>query len=514
MENVSNNKRIAKNTIFLYVRMLFSLVVSLYTSRVVLNALGATDYGINNVVGGVVTMFAFLSSTMATATQRFLSFELGKNDKERLRTTFAVSTTILSILAIIILLFVETIGIWLLNNKLVIPPDRIVAAHYVFQFVAVSLFVQILSVPYNAAIIAHEKMSAFAYIGIIEVMLRFGIAVLIAHTNNVDRLILYSALLCVVSILIIFLYIIYCKRNFDECSGMKLCYDKTIGNTLLSFFGWNTIGAFAYVAKEQGVNIVINMFCGTIVNAARGINSQVMGAIYGFISNFQVAINPQITKYYSSGEITKMNKLIFQGTKFSFLLFLFLSLPIFIDIDYILKIWLVNVPEYTGNFIRLTIILMSIETISYPIITALLAVGRVKIYQIVVGLLLLLNLPFSYFFLKFGYTPEVTLVVAIVLSVISFSVRLKLIYCYVSFPVKDFILNVLVRVAIVTVLSSIIPVVLYYSLNISEILKLIIICLSSWVMCGCFSYCIGCDEEEKNAIKNSIKLFFQKIHRR
>lgn len=511
MENVSNNNRIAKNTIYLYIRMLFNLVVSLYTSRILLNALGAEDYGINNVVGGSVTMFAFFSGTMATATQRFLSFEIGRGDKVQLRKTFAVSNTLLILLSIIVILCVETLGLWLLNNKLVIPADRMLAAHWVFQFVTLSLLLQILSVPYNAAIIAHERMSAFAYIGILEVVLKLAIAFTLNQVGpHVDKLILYAALICCVSILIRILYVSYCKRHFEECRKVRLYYDQGVGRKMWSFFGWNTIGAFAYVAKEQGVNIVINMFCGAVVNAARGINGQVTGAIYGFISNFQVAFNPQITKLYASGDKEGLYKLIFRGAKFSYFLFFFLALPIFIDIDYILKLWLVDVPGHSGNFIRLTIILMSIETISYPIITALLAVGRVKVYQIIVGSLLLLNLPFSYIALKLGFSPESTMVVAIVLSFISLVIRLVLINKYISFPLKGFSIYVLLRCLLVSILAASVPFLLFKVLSIPDLAKLFVICVFSWGISALCIYYLGINKSEREILMNTAKKYIYK----
>ena len=511
-EALTNNRRIAKNTIYLYIRMLFNLVVSLYTSRVILDALGAVDYGINNVVGGVVTMFAFLSGTMSTATQRFLSFEMGQGNNEGLKKTFAASNTLIILLAAIIVFFVETIGLWLLNNKLVIPDERMVAAQWVFQFATIALLLQILSVPYSAAIIAHEKMSAFAFIGILDVILKLVIALLIQYAvGNVDKLIFYSAAICAVSILMRTINVIYCKRHFEECRNVKIRYENETGSKMLSFFGWNTIGAFSWVAKEQGVNIVINMFCGPAVNAARGVNSQVTGAIYGFITNFQVAMNPQITKSYAAGDKTGLFNLVFRGAKFSFFLFMFLAMPIFIDIDYILSLWLVEVPEHTGNFIRLTLILMSIETVSSPIITSLLATGNVKTYQIVVGTLLLLNLPLSYVAMKFGCEPEMTMVIAIVLSSICLFVRLYLIRSYTGFPVIKYLNMVILRSLLVAVLSAIVPLTLMQLLKIPELPLFVIICFSSFVISGLTIFFVGTDRSERPVLIGMVKKIF---HRR
>lgn len=503
---MSDNKRIAKNTAYLYARMLFSLIVSLYTSRVILHALGTVDYGINNVVGGVVTMFAFMSGTMSTATQRFLSFDMGRKDYKQLKKSFTVSNTIIIILAVLILVCVETIGLWLINNKLIIPEERMIAARWVFQFATISLFLQILSVPYNAAIIAHEKMSAFAFIGILDVILKLVIALLIQYfIDSIDKLIFYSAAICSVSILIRMLYVSYCKRHFEECQKVKFGYDKEIGSRMLSFFGWNTIGALSYVAKEQGVNIVINMFCGPIVNAARGVNSQVTGAIYGFITNFQVAMNPQITKNYAAGDKDGLFTLVTRGAKFSFFLFFFMALPIFIDIDFILHLWLIEVPEHTANFIRLTLILMSIETVSSPVITSLLATGNVKTYQIIVGTLLLLNLPLSYYALKMGLEPEYTMVIAIVIAAISLGVRLILIRNYAGFPIRDYFSKVLIRSLLVVLLSALIPWALFSLLDIAALPLFAVVCMSSWLCSAVCILYIGSSSSERSLLLGMLK---------
>lgn len=510
-EPLTNNRRIAKNTIYLYIRMLFSLVVSLYTSRVILHALGAVDYGINNVVGGVVTMFAFLSGTMSTATQRFLSFEMGQGNREGLKKTFEASNTLIILLAVVIIILVEIIGLWLLNNKLVIPNERMIAAQWVFQFATAALLLQILSVPYSAAIIAHEKMSAFAFIGIFDVILKLVIALLIQYAvGDIDKLIFYSASICGISILMRTINVLYCKKQFEECRNVKIKYEKETGSRMLSFFGWNTIGAFSWVAKEQGVNIVINMFCGPAVNAARGINSQVMGAINGFITNFQVAMNPQITKSYAAGDYTALFNLVFRGAKFSFFLFMFLAIPVFLDIDYILSLWLVEVPEHTANFIRLTILLMAIETVSSPIITSLLAIGNVKTYQIVVGTLLLLNLPLSYFALKLGFEPEITVVIAIVLSVLSLLVRLCLIRSYAGFPVMQYFKKVLLRCLIVAMISILGPLTLMKFLKISEFPMLIIVCIISFIVSGVTIFFVGTDKNERPLLLGMVKKIFHR----
>lgn len=513
MSNISaNNKRIAKNTMFLYMRMLVSLIVQLYTSRLILYALGASDYGIYNVVGSIVTMFAFMSNTMATAAQRFMSYAIGQKNKLELRKTFVVSNIILWGIAIIVFLLVEFIGLWLLFNKLNIPEGRMTAAFWVFEFSVITMFITIISVPYNAALIAHEKMSVFAGYSLVEIFLKLGVAVLLVSlAESTDRLIVYCGFIMLISILMRVLYTIYCRYHFEECSNNKYKYDKEIGTKMLYFFGWNTIGSLSYVAKEQGINILINIFFGTIVNAARGVTTQVTGAVQGFISNFQVAMNPQITKYYAQEDFNNLFKLVQRGSKFSLFLYFFLALPIFLDLDYILNLWLVDVPEHTITFIRLTFILMMMESLSSPVITCLLAIGKVKWYQIIVGGLLILNLPLSYIALKAGCTPEVTIQIAIVISFCSLIIRLLLLYRYIKFPIQEYIKNVLLRAVIVVILTFSISYLAYNIIHMIGFTKLIITVTSSWGFASIIIYCLGLCKSERKWIVNVIKKFVNKL---
>lgn len=511
MANTSdNNKRIAKNTIYLYLRMLLSLVVQLYTSRIILSALGISDYGIYNVVGGLVTMFSFLSGTMSTATQRFMSYALGKNDIEDLRKTFVTSQIILWLIAFLTVIAVEIIGLWLLYNHLSIPAERMTAALWVFQASIATLFVTIISVPYNAAIIAHEKMSVFAGFGLIDIFAKLGIAALLLKlSDNVDKLILYAFLLMLISILMRVCYVVYCNRNFEECSHNKYRYDREKGNQMLSFFGWNTIGAFSYVAKEQGVNILINIFFGTVVNAARGVTGQVTGAVQGFISNFQVAMNPQITKYYAQRDYDNLFKLVIRGSKFSLFLYFFISLPLFIDLKYVLELWLVEVPEHTVSFIRLTFILMMIEALSSPVITCLLAVGKVKWYQIIVGGLLIMNLPISYIALKLGAAPEITIEIAIVISLISLMIRLILLKRYISFPVDEFCGQVIGKSVLVILISYGICYFMFCKVPLYGFLQLVFILLFSWIISACAILCIGMNKSERRMVLDVVKKYLR-----
>ena len=354
-------------------------------------------------------------------------------------------------------------------------------------------------------------MSVFAMIGILDVVLKLLVALLIEYTvHSVDKLIFYSAGICCIGGLLCFLYIYYCKVHFDECKNISIGYDREIGSKMLSFFGWNTIGAFAWVAKEQGVNIVINMYCGPIVNAARAVNSQVTGAIYGFITNFQVALNPQITMNYAAGDKSELFRLVFRGAKFSFFLFFFLALPIYIDIDFILHLWLVEVPEHTSSFIKLTLILLSIETVSSPIITTLLATGNVKVYQLIVGTLLILNLPLSYVALKYGAAPEITMVIAIIICAISLYIRLILLKKYISFPVYSYCIHVLLRSIVSVLLAAVIPLSVYVLLGVSDSLRFILVLISSW---GCSMLSIlfvGCNKSERLTLIDMLKKIYFK----
>lgn len=501
VQSQNNNKRIAKNTLYLYLRMLLSLVVQLYTSRVILSALGVSDYGIYNVVGGVVTMFSFMSGTMSTAAQRFMSYAIGKEDICDLRRTFVASQLILWFIALVTIAVTEVVGMWLLYRYMTIPSERLTAAIWVFQVSAISLFITIISVTYNAALIAHEKMSVFAGFSLVDIFSKLGIAVLLLQlSDSVDKLIVYSVMVMVVAVVMRICYTVYCKRNFEECSNNRYKYDKEKVSQMLSFFGWNTIGALSYVSKEQGVNVLINIFFGTVVNAARGVTSQVTGAVQGFITNFQVAMNPQITKYYAQQDFDNLFKLVQRGAKFSLFLYFFLALPLYIDTDYVLRLWLVDVPGHTVSFIRLTFVLMMVESLSSPVITCLLAVGKVKWYQIIVGGMLLMNLPVSYVALKCGAVPEITIEIAIVISIVSLFIRLYLLHRYISFPLMDFLTKVLGTATIVILSSYIFSSAVYELMPLTGFVQLLLTIIESWIVSGVIILFVGMNQSERSIV--------------
>ena len=378
-----NNKRIAKNTLLLYVRMLFTMAVSLFTSRVILNTLGIEDYGINNVVGGIVTMFAMLSGSLSSSISRFITFELGKGNLQRLKAVFSTGVNIQLGMSLLVVVVAETVGIWFLNTKMNIPIERLDAANWVFQCAMLTFVFNLLSVPYNAAIIAHEKMSAFAYISVVEVSLKL-IIVYVLTISPFDRLKTYAVLLLCVGAVIRFIYGNYCKRHFEECT-YHFILDKPILKEMAGFAGWNFLGNGAYMLNTQGVNILMNLYFGVSVNAARGVATQVDAALKQFVNNFTTAVNPQITKSYAQGDLEYMHKLVCRSAKFSAFLMMFFAVPIILETNTILTIWLKTVPDYAVIFLRWIIMSSFMDTVlATSLVTSMFATGELKRYQIIV----------------------------------------------------------------------------------------------------------------------------------
>lgn len=503
-----NNKRIAKNTLLLYFRMLFLMAVSLYTSRVVLNTLGIENFGIYNVVGGVVAMFSVLSGSLSAAISRFITYELGKGNLYQLNKIFSSAITIQLGLACIIILLAETIGLWFLNVKMNIPESRMEAANWVFQLSIFTFTINLISVPYNASIIAHEKMSAFAYISILEAIGKLTIAYLIV-ISPIDKLIFYAILMCLVAFIIQLIYGYYCKRHFNECT-YHFSWDKQLLKQMFNFAGWNFIGFSAVILRDQGGNIIINLFCGPTVNAARGIAFQINTAVSGFVSNFMTALNPQITKSYAKQETAYMMNLIYQGARFSFYMLFLLSLPIIIETDYILTLWLKEIPEHTVLFVRLILIFALSESISYPLITAMLATGNIRNYQIIVGGINMLNLPISFILLRIGMPPAIIFVVAIIISQCCLAVRLLLLKRMINLKIKSYLKHVWLNVIIVSCISLIIP--LYISTLITKsfigFVSLTSICILNVILIVLF---IGCNVNERKVIKNKAISIIKRI---
>ena len=497
----ANNKRIAKNALLLYFRMFITMAVSLYTSRVILKALGVEDFGIYNVVGGVVTMLTFINTAMGSASQRYITFELGHKNYKQLYTVFCTSVEVHILIAIIIAILSETIGIWFLNTHMEIPSLRLEAANWVYQFSILSCIVSILYVPFNATIIAHEKMSAFAYISIIEVLLKL-IIVYMLMLSEIDRLILYSILIFSIQLFIFIIYVTYCICHFPE-TRFKFIFDNQLFKNMISFASWSLIGNLAIVACTQGLNILLNIFWGPIVNAARAIAAQVQNAIYSFGSNFQTAINPQITKNFATGNIKQMHNLIFVSCKYSFFLLFFLSLPIIIETKEILTIWLGVVPNHSINFLRITLLSAIISSTLNPILIAVQATGKIKRYQMINGSLQLSILPISFIFLNIGAPPESVFIVHLCISIIISMTKLLIAKSLISISIKVFLYRVIFKIILVCIIAPIIPILIYNYLppNILSFSLVIFICLISTAG---FIYTIGTENEEKIFIKNKI----------
>lgn len=426
--------------------MLLVMGVSLFTSRIVLRELGVSDYGIYSLVGGIVAMFGFFNSAMSSATQRYLSFDIGKGDQDKLRKTFSATLTIHAGIALLVLILAETIGLWYVNYKMVFPPERSFAVNVVYQFSVFSFLLGIVQVPYNALIIARERMNVYAYVSIIEVVLKLIIVFLLVYFGS-DKLITYAVLTFVVSFIIRMIYQIYCRRNFKE-SKYKFEYDKEYYRELMSYSGWSLFGNIAAVARGQGINVVLNLFFGTVVNAAYGITLTVQGAVQSFVTNFQVAVNPQIIKNYAKGDLYAMQLLIFRSSKLSFFLFFILSFPIILNTDYILNLWLTVVPDHTVVFIQLAFIYLMIDSISYSLIIAVQATGKIKNYQMILGTFIFLSLPISYLVLKLGGSPESVYYVLISVTFLTLVFRMFFVKNLLGFKPLVFVRNVILPISL------------------------------------------------------------------
>lgn len=502
MIDPSKNKRIVKNTLVLYVRMLLLMVITLYTSRVILDALGVEDYGIYNVVGGFVALFAIVSRSLSGAESRFLNFAMGTDDQERVKTTFSSIVTIQVFLALIVAILAEAFGVWFLNNKMVIPQDRLYAANWCFQLSVLTFCYNLFAVPYNAAIIAHEKMKVFAYVSIIEGIAKLAISYLI-FCSPIDRLVFYAILLCLLQIVIREMYRRFCIKHFEECK-YKFIYDKNFLKELLSYAGWGYIGSTAEVLRNQGINVLINLFFGPAINAARAIANQVLHAVDGFINNFMVAVRPQMVQSYAAGNIKYVNELIIMSSKFSYYLFLILSLPILFKTDDLLHIWLKVVPDQCVVFVQLTLVFTMITILYRPISIAQAATGKIRDYQLVVSGVQLLNLPISYCCLKFGCHVSVVLVVAIVLAIIVLFLSMYMLSRIMQFNTRAFIRQVLIRVVIVTIIALLFAILICRLLphSIFGLFMAMMICFFSTTLSV---YIFGCNNQERNSVIHTAK---------
>ena len=498
MENTTvNNKRIAKNAIYLYIRTFIIMLVTLYTSRVILQILGETDYGVYNVVGGITIMFTFVINALTSATQRFLNYELGKGNKQAVKDVFCMSMNIYLIVVCIVIFLGETIGLWFLNTQLNIPVDRIDAAKWVYQFSIIASCLAILRIPYNACIVAHEKMSFYAYISIAEATLKLG-TVFLLMAEIVDNLIFYSILLGVVALLILIAYYVYCIKSFDTCN-YKVYWSKETAKQLLGFSGWSIFGSIAVLCANQGVSFIMNIFCGVIVNAALGIASQVSVAINSFVTGFQTAFNPQLVKSYANNEKEAFFSLLYRSSRISYLLMLIPAVAMYFWCGKILHIWLCEVPEFAIEFTQMIILYALIDSLSNPLWISVQATGKVKNYQCWVSLISLMNLPIAYFLLKAGLSPITVMVIKVLINAIIHIGRMIHLKFLVKLSFRKYNMNVMSRVLLVTLFSLPYPICFYKSDNV--LLHIVVTLMISTAI----AFLIGLNASER-------QFFFYKIH--
>ena len=464
-----NKSRIATNTALLYFRMLLIMLITLYITRVLLNVLGQADYGTYEVVGTIVAMFAFLSSTMATAAQRFFTVELGVENHVKLKQVFCLNVLIFIGLALVICLLAETAGLWYFQTKMNIPADRYDAAAWVFQFSIFASMVNIVTIPYVAIITAREHMKAYAYLSIFEVIIKLAIVFVLIYFP-VDKLKLYAVLVFIVQVLISAIYIIYSTVMFPECK-VKYYWNKSMFQEVFSFAGWSVIGALSMTVRSKGIDLLLNKFFDVFVNAARGVAYRVYSALTQFVNNFFTAIRPQIVKSYAADHEDKsgeMMHLVFQSSKFCYYLILVLSIPVLIETKAILEIWLKgNVPDYAIIFTRLVIVNAIIESLAHPLLTAIQATGKIKMYQIITGSIILLNLPISYLFLKWGAQPQCTMYIIIVITVLAHLSRIYFMNNLLKMNVLNYVKQVIFPIFIVSVLTPVLPLFFYCSFGVS-----------------------------------------------
>lgn len=479
--------------------MLLMMAVSLYTSRVVLDKLGITDYGIYNVVGGIVGMLGFLTGAMSNAVLRYLSFEIGRGDKKRVNHIFNVSLMAHVVIAVIVLVIMETVGVWYLNTYINIPADRLNAANWVLQCSVFTTMFTIVQVPYNAIIISKEQMGIYAYISIVEVVLKLAVVYLLV-IGHFDRLKLYSVLIMIVTIGILTVYWFYCIKKYDEAKFRFVNDTKTL-KEIISFAGWNMLGELAWVFTGQGVNIILNLFFGPVVNAARGLADQVNGAVARFVNNFQTAVNPQLVKSYAANQLDDMKKLLYRGIRFSYYLLLVLSMPLILNMDFILHVWLKDVPEYATGFCQLVLVCGMVSSVSNLLSQVARAYGKIRKYQIWVSICLFLNFPLSYLVLKIGASPLATMMVNICIQTLLLFVRLYITKPMIGLSIMDFTKKVLFPIANITIISAILPCLCAYELQ-AGWGSFIIICI---VSLACSITCIlifGVSTNERAYIKS------------
>ena len=503
-----NNKRIAKNTLMLYIRMFLSMAIAIYTSRVILDKLGVVDYGIYNVVGGIVALFSFINNSMSGATSRFLTYELGTGNLSKLIQTFRATFTIHLLLAIVLFIIAETVGVWILNTQLTIPIDKMESANWAFQFSILTACLSICQVPFNASIIAHEKMNFYAYVEIVNVVLKLVILYLLV-IFPLDRLIVYAALVLCVHGLIFLAYFIFTKLKFNEISP-KLIWNKSLMAPILSFSGWDLYGYFGVVTNMQGTNLFLNAFLGPVVNAANGIALQVQSAVNALATNLIMAVRPQIVKSYAGGDISYMNYLLYNISKYATLLLSCITVPLVINMPFILDIWLKEVPQYTIEFCRLALISNCIQIINLCLNCAIHATGKMKFISSVTGSMYLLTSFISYLCLRNGMSPQIVYVNQLLCVIVMVGFTMYTLKKGISqFSILDFFSKVVFKDICIILISMLFPLIVYYNIE-QGWLCLIVTSAISVISMSIFIYFIGMSKSEKRTVFNFISSKFNK----
>lgn len=507
--NTEGNKRIAKNTLYLYIRLVFVLLVSLYTSRVVLQTLGVVDYGIYNVVAGFVSMLALLSTALTGATQRFYNYEIGKNGEEGIQKVFISATFIQLIIAVIILLLTETVGLWYIANKMVYPPEREFAVHIVYQASVVALLFVVMQVPYSAAIIAHEKINYYAIVSVVNVLLKLLIALIVPLWGS-DNLSLYGVLIASVSVIDFAFYSIYARKKFPLLR-FKWQFQKTIFVDMLKFSGWSAFNSFSQVVKNQGLNILMNLFFGPVINAARGISYQIKSALLGFVMNITTAAQPQITESYAVGNIERSKKLMFTISKFIFLSLYIVALPIMVEVSYVLRLWLGNdIPEYSEIFTVLVLIIALVDILITPIAMMISASGKIGRFNFWYSIIGILVLPIAYLFLKIGYNPVSVYVISLILSMFMVLVSVIILRKETGIGARYYAKNVLLPIFLVVLSTFFTPLIIVHLFPVG-FFRLFIISVISIILVSISSYYIGLNKGERLLLQTYVKRFFSNI---
>ncbi len=505
VKSLSGNKRIVKNTIYLYMRMVVIMAISLFTSREILRILGVGDFGIYNVVAGIIVLMFFLQTGLTNAFQRYFAYDIGKGDEDHLNRTFSMSVNASICIALSIILISETIGLWFVYTQLVIPIERMDSAIAVYHFSVITFVFSILRIPYNSAIVAYERMSFYAYISILESILKL-IVVYFLLIMAFDRLFLYALLLLIVSIIILFVYFFYVNYQFKTCQ-YRYIWNKRFFYELISFSGWSMLGGIANMASQQGGNILLNMFSGLVANAAFGIANQVSHAIYAFSQNFQMAFSPQITKLYAMSENKELYKLVFRSSLLSYYLMLVLAIPFFLKADFILGLWLDTVPQYAIGFCILMTAYQLIDAFQAPLNTLIYSTGTIRNYNIWLSFMIILNLPLSYIFLKIGWPVYIVLLLRILINLLTSIVRIIYMKGLMQFPVMEYLNNVVIRIIVVTLLTIGISVLILPFFS-GEILSSFLYILFVVVVTIIVVISIGFNKEDRNFALSYVKKKF------